>query len=290
MALGTAALIGSALGGLGGLLGGKGQNQDPGNVFASGGGPQADLARSMAGAGSGITTQGLSQADATQSVQSNPMLSQMFGQGGALSRTLGKEQDQSNQQFQLNPEDHTMFGQISGDIARQSGQSEKSLAQSLASRGMDTSNVGQAAFSGLQGNKNEMLAKSQMDIMQQRAQKNQEALNSTRQFAAQLGQQAQGAIGQSMEGANMQNQALAQKSQLGQSYLSGMQGAAGQQANIKSNTAYNPLQQGLLGAAGGALAGMNLGSALGGGGGGGSSSAPSGQPSQQDWYNYATKK
>jgi len=261
----AAPMIISAVGSIAGAAGGKGQNQSPGNAFTGGGGAQGELARSMAGAGQGITTQGLSQADATQSVQSNPMLAQLFGQGGALSQATQEQSKLANQGFGLTKDDRESFGQASGDIARQSGQQEQSLAKSLASRGMDTSGVANQAYAGLAGNKNEMLAKSQMDIANQRQAKNLDRLNSTRQFMTNLGQQAQGATGQAMEGAKMGNDALAQKSQLGQNYLQGMQGGAQGNAQITASTAYDPTQQALMGGASGLMSGMKLASALGGG-------------------------
>lgn len=133
---------------------------------------------------------------ATDKVQSNPILGQYFGKGGALDRTNAEEQRLASQGFKLQPEDYEAYGQASGDIARQFGQGEQDLAQSLASRGLASggSSVAGREYSGLQGNKLEMLAKAQTDIANKRMQNTLERLGQTRNFMSQLGQQGQNAL------------------------------------------------------------------------------------------------
>jgi len=133
---------------------------------------------------------------ATEQVQNNPILGQLFGKDGTMSRTAGEEQRLSEQGFKLTPEDREAYGQISGDIARQFGQEEQGLAESLAQRGLASAPSGVAgqAYSGLAGNKMERLAKAQMDIADRRMQNTLQRLGQTRQFLGQLGSQGASAI------------------------------------------------------------------------------------------------
>jgi hypothetical protein len=143
---------------------------------------------------------------ATEQVQNSPLFGQLLGKGGALERANSEEQDLASRGYQLQPEDHEAYGQASGDIARLFGQQEQGAAQSLADRGLAAGPSGAAgvAFSGLQGNKNEMLAKAQTDIADRRMQNNMQRLNSTRQFMGQMGtlgeQAVQGQFGRNMAG------------------------------------------------------------------------------------------
>lgn len=132
----------------------------------------------------------------TEDVMNNAILGRTFGKGGLQEQTLGdlskargEEADLSSRGFSLTPDDHEAYGQASGDIARMFGQSEQDLSQSLANRGLSQgpSGAAGAAFSGLQGNKQEQLAKAQTNIANQRMQNNLARLNSTRQFMSQLG-------------------------------------------------------------------------------------------------------
>ena len=128
---------------------------------------------------------------ATEQVQNNPILGQLFGENGALGRANTEEQKLASQGFQLQPQDVEAYGQASGNIARLFGQQEQGASQSLADRGLAASPSGAAGaiFSGLQGNKNEQLAQSQMQIANQRMQNTMQRLNDTRNFMAQLGSQ-----------------------------------------------------------------------------------------------------
>jgi len=115
-----------------------------------------------------------SQKFATEQVQNNPILGKLFGKGGAMDRADLEEQDLAKRGYSLKPEDYEAYGQASGDIARLFGQQEQNTAADLASRGLAAAPSGAAgvAYSGLQGNKNEQLAKAQTDIAQKRMQMN----------------------------------------------------------------------------------------------------------------------
>jgi hypothetical protein len=129
----------------------------------------------------------MKQAD--QGVQNSDLTKGLYGAGG-LQEQLGNENKQlSNQGFQLTDSDRTAYGQASGDIARQFGQQEQDVAKSLARRGLASAGSGAAGalYSGLAGNKNEMLAKSQMDIAQRRYEDTMNRLNNVRNQMQSLG-------------------------------------------------------------------------------------------------------
>lgn len=133
---------------------------------------------------------------ATEQVQNNPLLSQLFGKGGSMEGARGEEQRLMNQGFKLTADDHEAYGQASDDIARMFGGQEQSLAQSLAGRGLAAGPSGAAGaqFSGLQGNKMEQLAKAQMSVANLRMQNTTDRLNQTRNYLSQMGNQANTAI------------------------------------------------------------------------------------------------
>ena len=189
---------------------------------------------------------------AQEQVMSQPLMQGLIGQGGIGEQAqnqysqygglLGASQarlDESrealkgrDQSYGLQASDLAAYGQASGDIARQYGAQEQSLAQMLADRGLASapSGIAGAEFSGLMGNKNEQLAKQQQQIAQNRintaqglAQARMNAdLSRYSQEAAiqgqagalagqmgQLGQQAIGAqYGRNLSGANQQLNAL----------------------------------------------------------------------------------
>lgn len=239
---------------------------------------------------------------ATDQVQSNPILGQLFGQGGTMDRTNAEEQRLSSQGFQLTPEDREAYGQASGDISRMFGQSENSLSRSLASRGLSSGASGAAGaqFSGLQGNKNEMLAQSQMQIANQRMNNTMQRLGQTRQFLGQLGSQGENAI-QSQYGRNMSGVENAQNEQ--NKNINNVMAQQGQE-QAQNNTAFSQEQQtkgpglgGVLGAVGGGVLGAatggigagigaSLGKTIGGAIGGGGSGAQVQNPGQGP-VNYA---
>lgn len=223
---------------------------------------------------------------ATDQVQNNGILGGLFGNGGQLNQAEGKLTDLNNQGFELKPEDMTLYGQTSGNIARMFGQQGNQASQDLASRGLASAPSGAAGamFSGLAGNQNEMLAKAQQQIMQQRFQDTQNQIQSQQNFIGQLGQQ----------GANAINQQYGRQLSGAQNQRSGLESAANaqNQANAGANQAnldaakfaqdnkpqnfYDVAQSGLATGAGaaGKTGGQKAGSSMfsGAGGSGGASS------------------
>lgn len=157
---------------------------------------------------------------ATEQVQNNPILSKLFGKGGAMERADTEEQDLAKRGYNLQPEDYEAYGQASGNIARMFGTQEQSLAQSLANRGLAAAPSGAAGveYTGLAGNKMEQLANQQRQIADQRMQMNLQRLNATRNYLSGLGNQAENAINQQynrqLAGAGEQRSALENASQL----------------------------------------------------------------------------
>lgn len=133
---------------------------------------------------------------ATDQIRNNPLLSSLFGEGGLQSRLNDEEKQLSSQGFKLTPEDMTAYGQTSGNIANMFGNQEQQAAQSLAKRGLASASSGAsgALFSGLAGNKNEMLARAQTDVAQKRYQDTVQRLQGTRNQMQSLGAQASGDI------------------------------------------------------------------------------------------------
>lgn len=168
---------------------------------------------------------------ATEQVQNNGILGGLFGKGGQLNQAESKLTDLNNQGFELKPEDMTLYGQTSGNIARMFGQQGNQASQDLASRGLASAPSGAAGamFSGLAGNQNEMLAKAQQQIMQQRFQDTQNQIQSQQNFIGQLGQQ----------GANAINQQYGRQLSGAQNQKGGLEQAAGlqNQANAGANQA-----------------------------------------------------
>lgn len=142
---------------------------------------------------------------ATGQVQNNAILGGLFGQGGQLQQAENQVTDLTNNGFNLNNTDKTAYGEAAGNIARQFGQNEQSLSQSLANRGLSNSGIAGQEFSNSLGNKNEQLAGLQTQIAQNRMQMNQQRLAQTQNFMGQLGQQGQNAI-QGQFGRNLQGQ------------------------------------------------------------------------------------
>lgn len=266
-------IAGGLMGAAGGLLGQQKEGgKNAGNIFygeASGIQPEylTQLQRaSMQG------VEGFKDlADPTKQVQDNAVLGQLFGPQGTLGRTAQEEQQLSSQGFQLTPEDRTAYGQASGDIARLFGEQEQSLAQSLANRGLSNSGAAGAAFTGLQGNKMEQLAKAQQQIAQQRYQDNLQRLGQTRNFLSQLGQQGAGAIqdqfGRNVSQKQNQNQAMQQLYNMARGSLQDIQGQNNESLQQEQQTQHQSgLSAALSGGMQGAMSGASVGGALSGGG------------------------
>lgn len=141
-----------------------------------------------------FNTQGITGSRvAADEVRNNPLLANLYGEGGLQGRLTSEEQNLASRGYSLQQPDYEAYGQASGDIARQFGQQEQDTTKALARRGLGGTSSGSAgaAFSGLAGNKNEMLAKAQTDIAQKRMADTTQRLQSTRAMMGQLG--AQGA-------------------------------------------------------------------------------------------------
>ncbi len=266
--------VSSLSGPVAGLLGGAFSNQkegatDAGNAYGS----VLDKFGGLGGLGNAMA-QGLNnqtpgpQGSATANIQNDPILSGTYGQGGTLDQTRAQETQQANQPWALTDEDKSAYGQASGNIARQFGQNDQSLSQSLSDRGLSDSGVAGAAFSGAQGNKNEQLAGLQTQIANNRQQMNMQRLGQTQNFLSQLGQGANTALNN--ENSRMLN-ANAQSNQAYKDKFNMAQGLLGNYQN-QQNTGLEQ-QQGT--AHGSTLGNMASGMAQGmmsGGGGGGSKS------------------
>lgn len=195
-----------------------------------------------------------------------------------LSKTIAQQSDLSSRGYSLQPEDYEAYGQASGNIARQFGGQEQSLAQALASRGLSQAPSGAAgaAFSGLYGNKNEQLGQMQQQIAQQRMQTNMQRVAETNQFLSQLSGQQQQALqsqyGRQMSGVASGRQGEEAGSQVEQgrnqqetqNYLAGLQtwmGAqnAAQASQKSKEDNYNPglFESGAQGVKGGFGSGMS---------------------------------
>jgi hypothetical protein len=264
---------GALLGGLSGVLGNKKEGgQDAGNLFAS---DNADTTRNRQLGIANVfdrnmmSTAGQGQAsDYSSQVMNDPMLSQLFGQGGAMSRTLDEERQLASQGFKLTDDDRNAYGQISGDIARQFDSQENGLAQALAARGMDASGAATMAFAGSQGNKMERLQKAQQSLAENRYKQNMERLGQTRQFANSLGNQALQAQGQANSIDKQGQQLGLDRANLGMDWLSRQQGANQAAIGDRLRTQH---QTDLSAGLNGAIAGGMQGAQMGGGGMGGSS-------------------
>lgn len=127
---------------------------------------------------------------ATKGVQDGALTKDLFGQGGLQSQLASEQQNLSSRGYELQPQDHEAYGQAAGDISRQFGQQEQDLSKMLARRGLGGASSGAAGagFSGLAGNKNEMLAKAQTDIAQKRMADTTQRLQQTRNMMGQLSQ------------------------------------------------------------------------------------------------------
>jgi hypothetical protein len=238
---------------------------------------------------------------ATEQVQKNPILGTLFGKGGAMERTGAEEARLASQGFQLTPEDREAYGQASGDIARMFGQQEQDAAKALARRGLGSAGSGAAGamFSGLAGNKNEMLAKQQMQIANQRMQNTMQRLGQTRTFLQNLGQQAGGAIqdqfGRQQTGRNQRISELSQLEGAREAALQGKNAAYQEGGLLKSfgrglQTGVGTLGAQLPGMAAGGIGGIPSGGMFGSAQAGANQSSLVAQPrptmSGQGYKNY----
>lgn len=190
------AIAGAAVGGLSGALSNQKEGGKQASNYMSGFIDPNQAAGNLNAANNAAAN--INTRDASQRVMDNPLYSGLFDAGGQLGQAENEATQLANTGYNLTPEDHTAYGQASGDISRMFGQNEQSLSKSLANRGLSNSNVAQAQFSGLQGNKNEQLAGLQTKIANDRMNMNLQRLGQTRNFMTQLGGQAQSAVNQDL--------------------------------------------------------------------------------------------
>jgi len=172
----------------------------------------------------------------SQEFLDDPVLGKLFNQGqgymGDIEKDLGnirgEERKLASRGYSLLPEDYEAYGEASGNIAREFGGAENSLAQALASRGLSTSGSATRAFMGSQGNKLEQLAQTQRKIADDRMKTNMARLGQTRNFMSNLMGQQQGALGQQQGfargGISDKNMLAQSKADMAQQNLSNLAG------------------------------------------------------------------
>lgn len=185
-----------------------------------------------------------SSAYATKQVMESPLLSQLFGKDGTLSRTTAEEQNLASRGYSLQPKDYEAYGQGMGNIARNFDSAEGNLAQALAARGLSNSGIANKSFAISQGNKLEQLGQLQRQIANDRIQTNIARLGQTRQFLNTLGAQAQNAVqdqfGRQLASENARFGQTQSKANAGLSWLGqGNQALADYQTQANSQWAQN---------------------------------------------------
>lgn len=150
---------------------------------------------------------------ATKYTQENALTKGVFGQGGVQSQLESEGKDLASRGFSLQKDDREAYGQTAGDISRLFGQQENQAAQSLARRGLGAGSSGAAGamYSGLAGNKNEMLAKAQLNIAQKRMADTQQRLLQNRALQSQLAGQ-----GSDLSNRQYQNQVEGRQRRIGE--------------------------------------------------------------------------
>lgn len=128
---------------------------------------------------------------AGEAVRGDPTSNLLFGEQGLAQDLSAEGKRLAETGGRMTASDEEAFGQASDRIARLAAQQEQGLAQQLAGRGFGrgASGVAGAAFSGLQGNKFEQLARAQQQIASDRKEKQLQQLQENRRMQAQLGQQ-----------------------------------------------------------------------------------------------------
>lgn len=132
--------------------------------------------------------------EATKGVQEGAFTKGLFGADGVQSQLQREGTDLSSRGYSLQPEDYEAYGQTAGDVSRMFGQQNQAAASELARRGLGSASSGAAGakFAGLQGNKNEMLARAQTNIAQKRMENTRQRLNDNRVMQSQLANQGVG--------------------------------------------------------------------------------------------------
>lgn len=219
-------------------------------------------------AGGQLTKYAQDPSLAGAAVRSNPLLSGLYGAGGTMEQAQQEAGELQHKGFSLTNQDHEAYGQASDSLARLFGGQEADLSQSLANRGLGAgaSGAAGAAFTGLQGNKNEQLAKAQMQIADARMQNATQRLSQTRNYLAQAGAGANEAQKGVMTGLKDASDQYDQGYNLQAGY--GLKSALNQQEQ-KSPSLYESFKAGLGGSAQslGQLPGQMIGKVAGSGSG-----------------------
>lgn len=140
--------------------------------------------------------------NAEKAVQEGAFTKDLFGKDGLQSQISKEGTDLASRGYSLQPQDYEAYGQTAGDVSRLFGQQEQATSQNLARRGLMSAGSGAAgaAFSGIQGNKNEMLAQAQTNIAQKRMADTQQRLQANRNMQMNMANQGVGFQNQRYQG------------------------------------------------------------------------------------------
>jgi hypothetical protein len=252
----------------------KDPGQDAGNLFQALNTPAQEAARAY------MTRD--AQAGSRE-LLADPVYGKLYSEGGDFDQlrgdigsARGEERRLQQRGFSRQPEDYEAYGQASGDIARESGLQEASLAQALANRGIGGSAAGGQSFMTHLGSKTERLAGMQRKIADDRMKTNLARLSETRQHMNNLMGQRGNMLGQYEQGRAAKDRFAESKGTMGMNTLSASQAQENermaQRQATKQNSGFNKLMQvgmtaggAALGGPGGAAAGSAAGGAIFGG-------------------------
>lgn len=240
-----------------------GLNIDDLSGVAQGGGTLADILAAAKATGNQDAAMlalsdsvGGGSALANQQVMENPLLSGLLGEGGSLDKASAEEQRLAGAGFSLQPEDYEAYGQASGNIARDFGTQEASLAQALAARGMSNSGAAGAGFSNLYGNKFEQLGQLQRKVADDRMKTNMDRLQQTRSYMTQLGGMGLQAQGQQFNQNQAERQNLQQQQSLDTSAYSAEKQAEATAIENEGHGLLDAVTGGLMSGVSGGISGI----------------------------------
>jgi hypothetical protein len=199
----------------------------------------------------------------------DPVYGKLYSEGGDFDQlrgdigsARGEERRLQQRGYSLQPEDYEAYGQTSGNIARESGLQEASLAQALNNRGIAGSAAGGQSFMTHLGSKAERLKNSQIEIADKRMKTNLARLSETRQHMNNLMGQRGNMLGQYEQGRAAKDRFAESKGTMGTNVLSASQAQENermeQRQKTKQNSGFNRLMQAQMTAAG-AVAGAKMG-------------------------------
>lgn len=191
---------------------------------------------------------------AKEQLLSDPTVSGLYGDNGLqrkmadVAGNLGQDRESlfgRDESYGLNSGDLQAYGQAQGEVERLFGNQEQQAAQSLSNRGLGAAPSGAAGalFSGIAGNKNEQLAKAQMQIAQNRVNTAKELAQSRVNADLGAGQLSTslGALGQNALHGSKADSIAAQE--LGYNTLAGLSalntGQTGLEHNLMQSAANN---------------------------------------------------